>query len=163
MPFYAIFYHYYSLIFEIALRIHKLLSPYIAHKWTAQNLILSVRLSLFALFLIERHCSQNQGSLKDWAISKSDVPSSANWMHFWYRNSIIWRDFYFIFLLDICWKLKFTTTTFEQQLYDKNKKVLKFSIDYDRFLDEDTKWKTRELRPPLPTSREDTWVLRIAD
>ena len=41
-----------------------LLYPYIAHEQTAQNLIFSVRLSLFALFLIERHHSQNHGSLK---------------------------------------------------------------------------------------------------
>ena len=38
--------------------------PYISHEQTAQNLILSVRSSLFALFLIERHRSQNVGSLK---------------------------------------------------------------------------------------------------
>jgi len=38
--------------------------PYIAHEQTAQYLILSVRSSLFALFLIERHRSQNHGSLK---------------------------------------------------------------------------------------------------
>jgi len=38
--------------------------PYIAHEQTAQNLILSVRLSLFALFLIERHRSQNHALLK---------------------------------------------------------------------------------------------------
>ena len=38
--------------------------PYIAHEQTAQNLILSVRSSLFALFLIERHRSQNAGLLK---------------------------------------------------------------------------------------------------
>ena len=38
--------------------------PYIAHEQTTQNLILSVRSSLFALILIERHRSQNHGSLK---------------------------------------------------------------------------------------------------
>jgi len=38
--------------------------PYIAHERTAQNLILSLRSSLFALFLIEHHRSQNAGSLK---------------------------------------------------------------------------------------------------
>ena len=38
--------------------------PYIAHEQTAQNLILPVRSLLFALFLIERHRSQNQSSLK---------------------------------------------------------------------------------------------------
>ena len=36
----------------------------IAQERTAQNENLSVRSSLFALFLIERHHSQNQGSLK---------------------------------------------------------------------------------------------------
>ena len=36
----------------------------IAHEQTAQNLTLSVRSSLFALFLTERHRSQNAGSLK---------------------------------------------------------------------------------------------------
>ena len=41
-----------------------LFSPFIAHERTAQNLILSVGSSLFALFLIERHRSQNQGSLE---------------------------------------------------------------------------------------------------
>ena len=51
--------------------------PYIPHERTAQNLILSVRSLRFSLFFKERHRSQNQGSLKsDWAISKSDVPSS---------------------------------------------------------------------------------------
>ena len=49
---------------EIALIIHLLFSPYIAHERTAQNLILSVRSLLFTLFLIERHRSQNQISLK---------------------------------------------------------------------------------------------------
>ena len=49
MPFFAFFYHYYSSIFEIALRIHPLFSPYIAHERTPQNLILSVCSSLFAL------------------------------------------------------------------------------------------------------------------
>ena len=38
--------------------------PYITNEGTAQNLILSVRSSLFALFLIERHRSQNSGPLK---------------------------------------------------------------------------------------------------
>ena len=38
--------------------------PYIAHEQTAQNLILSVRSLRFALFVKERHCSQNEGSLK---------------------------------------------------------------------------------------------------
>ena len=38
--------------------------PYIAHERTAQNLILSVRSLSFALFVKERHRSQNQGSLK---------------------------------------------------------------------------------------------------
>jgi len=37
---------------------------YIAHERTTQNLILSVCSSLFALFLIERQRSQNNGSLK---------------------------------------------------------------------------------------------------
>ena len=36
--------------------------PYIAHERTAQNL--NFFSSLVALFLIERHCSQNEGSLK---------------------------------------------------------------------------------------------------
>ena len=54
--------------------------PYIAHERTAQNLILSVRSVPFALCLKERHRSQNGGSLKsDWAISKSDVPSSGKY------------------------------------------------------------------------------------
>jgi len=39
--------------------------PYIAHERTAQNLILSVRLSLFALYLIERHRSQNARAKSD--------------------------------------------------------------------------------------------------
>ena len=38
--------------------------PYIAHERTAQNLILSVCSLRFALFVKERHHSQNQGSLK---------------------------------------------------------------------------------------------------
>ena len=38
--------------------------PYIAHERTSQNLILLVRSSLFALFLIERHRSRNHGLLK---------------------------------------------------------------------------------------------------
>ena len=38
--------------------------PYIAHERTTQNLILSVRSLRFALFVKERHRSQNQGSLK---------------------------------------------------------------------------------------------------
>ena len=38
--------------------------PYIAHKRTAQNLILSVRSLRFALFVKEHHRSQNQGTLK---------------------------------------------------------------------------------------------------
>jgi len=38
--------------------------PYIAHEWTAQNLILSVRSVRSALCLKERHRSQNEGSLK---------------------------------------------------------------------------------------------------
>jgi len=38
--------------------------PYIAHERTAQNLILSVRSLHFALFVKERHRSQNQVSLK---------------------------------------------------------------------------------------------------
>ena len=38
--------------------------PYIAHEWTAQNLILSVRSLRFALCVKERHRSQNEGSLK---------------------------------------------------------------------------------------------------
>jgi len=41
-----------------------LFCPYIAHERTTQNLILSVRSLRFALFVKERHCSQNQGSLK---------------------------------------------------------------------------------------------------
>ena len=41
-----------------------LFCPYITHERTAQNLILSVRSLLFALFVKERHCSQNQGLLK---------------------------------------------------------------------------------------------------
>ena len=41
-----------------------LFCPYIAHERTAQNLILSVRSSLFALFLKSLIRSQNQGSLK---------------------------------------------------------------------------------------------------
>ena len=51
VPFYAFFNQYYGSIFEIALIINPLLFPYIAHEQTAQNLILSVCLSLFALFL----------------------------------------------------------------------------------------------------------------
>ena len=47
-----------------------LFCPFIAHERTAQNLILSVRSMRFALFLKERHRSQNQASLK------SDVPIS---------------------------------------------------------------------------------------
>ena len=51
--------------------------PYIARERTAQNLISSVRSERSALCLKERHRSQNEGSLKsDWAISKSDMPSS---------------------------------------------------------------------------------------
>ena len=51
--------------------------PYIAQEQTAQSKILSVRSERFALCLKERHRSQNQSSLKsDWAISKSNVPSS---------------------------------------------------------------------------------------
>jgi len=38
--------------------------PYIAHERTAQNFILPVGSERFALCLKERHCSQNQGSLK---------------------------------------------------------------------------------------------------
>ena len=38
--------------------------PYIAHERTAQNLILSVRSERSALCLKERHCFQNEGSLK---------------------------------------------------------------------------------------------------
>ena len=38
--------------------------PYIPHEQNAQNLILSVRLLLFALVLTEHHCSQNHGLLK---------------------------------------------------------------------------------------------------
>jgi len=46
-----------------------LFCPYIAHEQTAQNLdyvssLVALRSSLFALFLIERHRSQNEGSLK---------------------------------------------------------------------------------------------------
>ena len=40
------------------------LFPYIAHERTAKNWILSVCSLLFALFLIERHHSQNHGLLK---------------------------------------------------------------------------------------------------
>ena len=64
MHFYAFFNHFYSSIFEIALRITALSSPYIAHERTAQNLILSVRSERSALCLKERHRSQNEGSLK---------------------------------------------------------------------------------------------------
>ena len=53
MHFYAFFNHFYSLFF-----------PYIAHERIAQNLILSVRLLLFALFLKLLIRSVNQGSLK---------------------------------------------------------------------------------------------------
>jgi len=75
--FYAFFNHFYSSIFEIALWITALSSPYIAQERTAQSAILSVRSERFALCLKERHRSQNQGSLKsERAISKSDVPSS---------------------------------------------------------------------------------------
>ena len=49
--------------------------PYIAQDRTAQSAILSVRSERFALCLKERHCSQNQGSLKS-EERKSDVPSS---------------------------------------------------------------------------------------
>ena len=38
--------------------------PYIAHERTAQNLILSVCSLRFALFVKERHRSQNEGLLK---------------------------------------------------------------------------------------------------
>ena len=41
-----------------------LFCPYIAHEQTAQNLISSVRSLRFALFVKERHRSQNQGSRK---------------------------------------------------------------------------------------------------
>ena len=46
-----------------------LVFPYIAHEQTAQNLdfvssLVTRRSSLFALILIERHCSQNKGLLK---------------------------------------------------------------------------------------------------
>ena len=54
--------------------------PYIAHERTAQNLILSVCSLCFALFVKERHRSQNEGSLKtEERLSdfKEDVPSSA--------------------------------------------------------------------------------------
>ena len=64
MHFYAFFNHFYSSIFEITLWITALSSPYIAHERTAQNLIFSVCSERFALCLKERHCSQNQGSLK---------------------------------------------------------------------------------------------------
>ena len=37
---------------------------FIANEQTAQNLILSVRSLRFALFVKERHCFQNEGSLK---------------------------------------------------------------------------------------------------
>jgi len=75
MHFYAFFDHFYSSIFEIALWITALSSPYIAHERTVQNLILSVRSERFAICLKERHRSQNQGSLKS-EERKSDVPSS---------------------------------------------------------------------------------------
>ena len=56
-----------------------LLYPYIAQERTAQSKILSVRSERFALCLKEHHRSQNQGLLQsERAISKSDVPSSAN-------------------------------------------------------------------------------------
>ena len=38
--------------------------PYIAHEQTVQNLILSLRSLRFALFVKERHRSQNEGLLK---------------------------------------------------------------------------------------------------
>jgi len=54
--------------------------PYIAHERTAQNLILSVCSLLLALFLIERHCSQNASSLKSEErlsdFKESNAPSS---------------------------------------------------------------------------------------
>jgi len=62
--FYAFFNHFDSSIFEIALWMAALSSPYIAQERTAQSAILSVRSERFALCLKERHRSQNEGSLK---------------------------------------------------------------------------------------------------
>jgi len=62
--FHAFFNHFYSSIFEIALWMTVLSSPYIAQEPTAYSAMLSVRLERFALCLKERHRSQNQGSLK---------------------------------------------------------------------------------------------------
>ena len=64
MHFYAFFNHYYSSIFEIALKINPLFFPSIAQEWTTQNVNFAVRLSLFALFLILLSRSGNQGSLE---------------------------------------------------------------------------------------------------
>ena len=49
-----------------------LFCPYIAHERTAHNL--DYVSSLFALFLTERHCSQNEGLLKS-EERLSDAPS----------------------------------------------------------------------------------------
>ena len=59
-----LFNHFWGSIFEIALWITALFFPYIAHEWTTKNLILSVCLSLFALFLKSLIHSQNRSSLK---------------------------------------------------------------------------------------------------
>ena len=64
MHFYAFFNHFYGSIFEIALLSTVLSFPYNHMSESLRIWILSVRSLLFALFLIERHRSQNQGSLK---------------------------------------------------------------------------------------------------
>jgi len=65
MPFLCVFLFYYGLIFEIALKIHLLFSPYIAHERTAQNLIFCqfARRSLL-FFSLSAIAPNNQGLLK---------------------------------------------------------------------------------------------------
>ena len=80
--FYEFFNHFYGSIFEINLWITALFFPYMAHERKAQNLILSVRSSLFFLNSsfapkIKVHSrAKREERLSVWAISKSDVPSS---------------------------------------------------------------------------------------
>ena len=66
MHFDAFFNHYYGSIFEIALRICPLFSPYIAHKSRANcsKFDFVTSLILFALFLKSLIRSRNQGLLK---------------------------------------------------------------------------------------------------
>ena len=79
---------------------------YIAHERTAQNLILSVRLSLFTLFLIERHRSQNQGSLKrEEQVSNFKEGCAQLWLFFKiYINENFIVKYYFstFFLKNLC-------------------------------------------------------------